>query len=76
MLGRRLMNRTKAESTWIKECKKLKAENARLKEAFLAGIGTKVKSLSTETLLKELKDRGVIRCQTQVWKLRISCYRY
>lgn len=29
--------------------------------AYLAGLGTKVKSLSTETLLKELKDRGVIR---------------
>ena len=32
-----------------------------MQQAFLAGIGTKVKPLSTETLLKELKDRGVIR---------------
>ena len=31
------------------------------KVAFLAGLQTKVKSVSTETLLKELKDRGVIR---------------
>lgn len=31
------------------------------KAAFLAGLETKVKSISTEILLRELKDRGVIR---------------
>ena len=32
-----------------------------IEQAFLAGLKTKVKELSTETLLKELIDRKVIR---------------